>query len=70
MKGGSPSSATSCGKLRGSGLAVAVGTKIVAVDLFDKVSTCRKVWDRLLTGYVLEALEAENTQIRTHKKHK
>ena len=42
-----------------SGMAVAVGKKIVAVDLFDKVTTCRKVWDRLLTGYVLDALEAE-----------
>lgn len=45
-----------------SGMAVAVGKKIVAVDLFDKVTTCRKVWDRLLTGYVLDALEAESEQ--------
>jgi len=45
-----------------SGMAVAVGKKIVAVDLFDKVSTCRKVWDRLLTGYVLDALEADAEQ--------
>lgn len=41
------------------GLAVAVGDKIVAVDLFDKPTTCRKVWDRLLSGYVLDALEVE-----------
>ena len=41
------------------GLAVAVGKKIVVVDLFDKPATCCKVWDRLLTGYVLDALEAE-----------
>ena len=40
------------------GIAVAVGKQIVAVDLFDKMTTCRKVWDRLLTGYVLDALEA------------
>ena len=26
-------------------------------DLFDKPSTCRKVWNRLLTGFVLDALE-------------
>ena len=45
-----------------SGMAVAVGKKIVAVDLFDKVTTCRKVWDRLLTGYVLDALESEADQ--------
>jgi hypothetical protein len=41
-----------------TGLAVAVGGKVVSVDLFDKSATCRKVWDRLLTGVVLDALEA------------
>jgi hypothetical protein len=41
-----------------TGLAVAVGGKVVSVDLFDKPSTCRKVWDRLLTGVVMDALEA------------
>jgi hypothetical protein len=41
-----------------TGLAVAVGGKLVSVDLFDKPTTCRKVWDRLLTGVVLDALEA------------
>ncbi|WP_152054460.1 ARPP-1 family domain-containing protein [Tautonia marina] len=40
-----------------SGLAVAVGKRVVALDLFDKPETCRKVWDRLLTGAVMEALE-------------
>jgi hypothetical protein len=40
------------------GLAVAIGKKVVAVDLFDKATTCRKVWQRLLSGYVLDALEA------------
>jgi hypothetical protein len=40
------------------GLAVAVGGQVVSVDLFDKALTCRKVWDRLLTGVVMEALEA------------
>ncbi len=40
------------------GLAVAIGKKVVAVDLFDKAATCRKVWQRLLSGYVLDALEA------------
>jgi hypothetical protein len=39
------------------GLAVAVGKRVVALDLFDKPETCRKVWDRLLTGAVMEALE-------------
>jgi hypothetical protein len=45
-----------------SGLAVAVGDKVVSVDLFDKPATCRKVWRRLLTGVVMDALEAGLTQ--------
>ncbi|HWB13798.1 MAG TPA: DUF6569 family protein [Pirellulales bacterium] len=42
-----------------TGLAVAVGKQMVSVDLFDKPSTCRKVWDRLLTGVIMDGLEAE-----------
>jgi hypothetical protein len=42
-----------------TGLAVAVGKVVVAVDLFDKPSTCRKAWGRLLTGFVMDSLEAE-----------
>lgn len=45
-----------------TGLAVAVRGKVASVDLFDKPSTCRKVWDRLLTGLILDALEAEPPQ--------
>jgi hypothetical protein len=45
-----------------SGLAVAVGAKLVSVDLFDKPATCRKVWGRLLTGLVMDALEAGPTE--------
>lgn len=41
------------------GLAVALGNRIVALDLFDKPVTCRKVWQRLLSGYVLDALEEQ-----------
>lgn len=41
-----------------TGVAVAIGGKVVAIDLFDKPSTCRKVWDRLLSGVVFDALEA------------
>jgi len=47
-----------------SGLAVAVGGKVVSMDLFDRPATCRKVWDRLLTGVVLDALEAGPRQER------
>src|SRR5262249_12515140 len=41
-----------------TGVAVAVGGRVVSVDLFDKPSTCRKGWDRLLTGVGLDAVEA------------
>src|SRR5271166_4631638 len=37
-------------------VAVALGDKIVAVDLFDKAATCRKVWRRLLSGFILDAV--------------
>jgi len=42
-----------------SGLAVAIGPEVVALDVFDKPATCQKVWDRLLTGFVMDALEAK-----------
>src|SRR5918912_1170042 len=41
-----------------TGMAVAVGPKLVSFDVFDKPATCQKVWDRLLSGFVLDALEA------------
>lgn len=44
-----------------SGVAVAIGDRVVAVDLFDKPATCQKVWDRLLSGVVFDALEAGQT---------
>jgi len=44
------------------GAAVAVGDKVVACDLFDKPSTCEKVWSRLLSGVILDALELGETE--------
>jgi hypothetical protein len=41
-----------------SGLAVAVGGQVVLVDLFDSPDTCRSAWPRLLSGAVMDALEA------------
>jgi hypothetical protein len=41
-----------------TGLAVAVGAQVVSIDLFDRAETCRKVWDRLLSGVVMDVLEA------------
>jgi hypothetical protein len=40
-----------------TGVAVALGKKVVALDLFDKPVTCGRVWDRLLSGVVMDALE-------------
>ena len=34
-----------------TGMAVAVGGTVVACDVFDKASTCKKVWGRLLSGF-------------------
>ncbi len=50
-----------------TGLAVAVGGKLVSVDLFDKPSTCRKVWDRLLTGLIMDSLEEAPAEQRAEK---
>lgn len=44
------------------GVAVGVGERIVAVDVFDKPKTCAKVWNRLLTGVILDALEQRTTE--------
>ena len=44
-----------------TGMAVAVAGHVVSVDVFDKTETCRKVWDRLLSGVVFDALEAGET---------
>ena len=41
-----------------SGLAVAVGGQVVLVDLFDSPNTCQAAWPRLLSGAVMDALEA------------
>ncbi len=44
------------------GAAVAVGGKVVAIDLFDKATTCGRVWNRLLSGAILDALEVEGAE--------
>jgi hypothetical protein len=38
------------------GLAVALGSQVVSLDHFDKPATCEKVWARLLSGLLLDAL--------------
>lgn len=44
-----------------TGLAVVVGGKLVAVDVFDAPETCEKMWSRLLTGVTMDAVEATET---------
>jgi hypothetical protein len=44
------------------GAAVAVGGQVVGCDVFDKASTCEKVWDRLLSGVMLDAMELGETE--------
>ena len=34
----------------------------MSVDFFDKLATCQKVWDRLLSGVVFDALVAGETE--------
>ncbi len=46
------------------GAAVALGERVVAVDLFDKPATCGKVWKRVLSGTILDALEVERVDKR------
>jgi hypothetical protein len=43
---------------RAAGVAVCVGENVVALDVFDRPSTLEHVWDRLLSGYILDALVA------------
>jgi len=39
-----------------TGVAVAIGKMVVALDIFDKPSTCKKMWVRLLSGFVMDTL--------------
>jgi hypothetical protein len=48
-----------------AGLAVAVGDKIVSLDLFDSPETCKKVWPRVVSGMALDALEEQATATAT-----
>jgi hypothetical protein len=44
-----------------AGLVVAVGGKIVSVDLFDTSETCQKVWPRFISGMALDAMEEKES---------
>jgi hypothetical protein len=43
-----------------TGLAIGIGKRIASVDLFDKAPTCHEVWNRLLTGVIIDALEEQS----------
>lgn len=42
---------------RACGVAMGVGPRVVSIDLFDRPSTCKHFWGRLLAGTALEALQ-------------
>jgi hypothetical protein len=44
-----------------SGVAVALGGKVACIDLFDGAATLEKLWDRLIEGLALDAVEAPDT---------
>ncbi|HPD16797.1 MAG TPA: hypothetical protein PLE19_17765 [Planctomycetota bacterium] len=46
------------------GVVAAINGEFVAVDLFDKAETLRRVWPRLITGYVLDALGRQKARSR------
>ena len=48
-----------------SGMAVAIGDKVVSVDVFDTPVTLAKLWDRLVQGVAIDALEFPATGCQT-----
>jgi hypothetical protein len=47
-----------------SGIAVAIGDRVVNCDVFDKPGTCEKTWERLLSGSILEAMATKSATNR------
>jgi hypothetical protein len=43
-----------------AGLAVAVGGKLVSLDIFDAPETCAKVWPKVMSGFVMDAMEEKS----------
>ena len=44
------------------GIAVALGGRLVGIDLFDKAATMANLWDRLVQGIALDAMADSNRQ--------
>lgn len=47
-----------------TGIAVAIGKRVVGCDIFDKPETCEKTWERLLSGCILEAMASQSEAAR------
>ena len=47
------------------GVAVAVNGRFVALDLFDQPKTLERIWSRLISGYVMDAIIRMSNQKRT-----
>ena len=47
-----------------SGIAVALGGKVVGIDIFDKPATCKAVWARIVESLLLDALEMRDSKCR------
>ena len=47
------------------GIAVALGGKVVGIDVFDQPATMAKLWDRLVQGLVLDAAATPDTGRQT-----
>jgi hypothetical protein len=47
-----------------SGIAVALGGKVVGIDVFDQPATMAKLWDRLVQGLVLDVAATPDTACR------
>jgi hypothetical protein len=45
-----------------TGVALAIGPKVVSADLFDKPGTCQLIWSRLLSGSFLDVLASGPSQ--------
>lgn len=45
-----------------TGFAVTVGDAVLSVDVFDKPATCEKVWPRVLSGVLFDAISAKKTE--------
>jgi hypothetical protein len=50
-----------------SGIAVALGDRVVAIDVFDKPETCKAFWGRIAESLLLDAAEAPHPQCRANR---